>query len=74
MKHNIVKVVLARDPGSRAIDLERPAQILAADGSGDALMQRLSPEAKAQIGTRESVVFFDAIRTPAGWRLGSRAR
>jgi hypothetical protein len=74
MKHQIVKVVLARDPGSRAIDLDRPAQIFDGEGSGDALIQRLPSEAKAQIGTRESVVFFDAIRTPAGWRLGNRAR
>jgi hypothetical protein len=74
MKQKTVKVVLARDPGSRAVDLERPVQIFDVDGSGEALMQRLSPEAKAQIGTKESVVFFDAIRTPAGWRLGDRAR
>jgi len=74
MKQKVVKVVLARDPGSRAIDLERPAQIFDVDGSDDALVQRLPPEAKAQIGTRESVVFFDAIRTSEGWRLGNRAR
>jgi hypothetical protein len=74
MKYKIVKVVLARDPGSRAIDLERTAQIFDVDGAGEALIQRLSPEAKAQIGTRESVVFFNATRTADGWRLGNRAR
>lgn len=74
MTHRVVKVVLARDPGSRAIDLERPAQIVDLDGSGEAMIQRLSPKAKAQIGTRESVVLFDAVRTPAGWRLGNRTR